>query len=290
MNEVSTTVDGGENSAASSEVEETGEDQIDSSQEVNSEENSEVNSEEGSKEKTQESTQYTEKGTKLDSNPQSAVHQQLANERRVRADYERVLNSPELLRNYAKRSGMSLTEAKAEVKQEKRTYSSEGFKTAEDVATAFNSVSQELKALKVENQRLTGRLGGFSKMNRVERVQNTIKQDISTVQAKYPELNPKNSSYDPDLEANIAELYQELDFDSKTGGYRGNCSIAKLTDRIMRAAKTARKQGSKQAQTNVKVKQAGKIVTSGKSKSKKTTGSTDPGTAIAQKIQKAMGR
>src|SRR5258706_5905157 len=42
--------------------------------------------------------QTTDKGTKLDPNPQSAVHQKLANAERLIGDFKKVLGSPELLR------------------------------------------------------------------------------------------------------------------------------------------------------------------------------------------------
>src|SRR5690606_18792007 len=56
----------------------------------------------------------TEKGTKLDPNPLSAAHQELANERRKLAQYQQVLSNPEMLKRYAAQMGMTLAEAKAD--------------------------------------------------------------------------------------------------------------------------------------------------------------------------------
>jgi phage-related minor tail protein len=227
--------------------------------------------------------QYTEKGTKLDPNPQSAVHQQLANERRLRQQFQQVLDNPEALRKYAAQLGMTVTEAKAEIKDEQqKLYTPDRFKTPEDVANALNEMAADHKKtvaeLREENKRLKEGFGSFNQSRHIEHVASTMTQDISSVQAKYPELNPKSPDYD-----------HELDFDPQTGGYKGNHSLAKIADRFMRIAGRGRERGTQAAQTNVRVKQAGRVVTSSKPASKEGSGSTDPGTVIAQRIAKAMG-
>lgn len=235
-------------------------------------------------------TETTDKGTKLDPDPKSAVHQQLANANRRIQQMEQVLGSPELLRKYAKNSGMSLTEAKAEIegkKEEVEEFTPDKLKTAEDVAKALNTQAKEVKALREENKALKDNYQGISSSQRAQQVSNTMRNDVTTVREKYPELDPKNKEFDKDLEGEIGKLFHDLDFDPQTRTYRGNVSLAKLTDRVMKAAGKARKQGSKQAQTDIKVKKAGKVVTTGKGK----TGdgeSDDPGTAIAQRISKAI--
>jgi hypothetical protein len=236
----------------------------------------------------EEDQQFTEKGTKLDPNPLSQAHQLLANERRVRQQYEQVLNSPELLKKYAQQYGMTLTEAKAEIKEEAKSFTPDRFKTAQDVAEALNEVYGDVRTLKEENQRLQGELRGLSGSRQVERVANTMKQDIDTIREKYPELNPKSPEFNKDLEREIGSLYQEVDFDPEAGVFRGKVSLAKLTDQVMKAASKAREQGSQKAQTDVKVKQAGRVVTSSKSTSSEVGESKDPSTAIAQRIAKAM--
>lgn len=243
---------------------------------------------------TEEAAEYTEKGTKLDPNPQSRAHQELANERRQRLQYQQVLENPEALKKYAAQMGLTLTEAKAEIKQEQKTlYTPDRFKTADDVANALNEMhtnhESELAAIREENQRLKEGLTGFSQTQRIERIATTMAQEVSSVREKYPELNPKSPEYDKDLEKEIGEMYHELDFDEKSGGYKGNYSIAKLTDRVMRAAGKARQKGSQDAQTQVKVKQAGKVVTSSGGANKPASESKDPGTVIAQRIAKALG-
>ena len=233
----------------------------------------------------------TEKGTKLDPNPQSAVHQELANAKRQVQQMETVLRDPELLRNYAKQNGMTLTEAKADIKDEKEEvkdeFTPDSFKTADDVARGFNKINKTVKQLREENTRLREGYEGINSTRAAERVVTNMQRDIGAVQEKYPELNPKSPDFNKDLESSIGELYNDLDFDPKTKSFRGKVSVTKIADQVMKAAKLAQKQGSQKAQTDVKVKQAGKI-TSGKSKKTGTPDSSDPGTSIAQKISKAI--
>lgn len=238
--------------------------------------------------------EYTEKGTRLDPNPQSRAYQELANERRQRLQYQQVLENPEALKRYAAQMGLTLAEAKAEIKEEqKAVYTPDRFKTADDVANALNEMhtnhQKELEAIRAENESLKAGLTGFSQSRQVERIATTLSQDVSSVREKYPELNPKSPDYDPELEKEIGEMYHELDFDERTGGYKGAYSLAKLTDRVMRAAGKARQKGSQDAQTQIKVKQAGRVVTTSKGSNKPAGESTDPGTAIAQRIAKALG-
>lgn len=255
-------------------------------------------SEETESSEGEEQVEYTEKGTKLDPNPQSAVHQQLANAKRQIQQMEQVLGNQDLLRRYAEQNGMTLTQAKAEIKEEQNDakdeieeISPDSLNTKEDLARAFNQIRtsalKEIRSLKEENQRLRDGFEGVSSSQEAARVYSFMQSEVSTIQEKYPELNPKNQEYDADLEGEIASLYEELDFDPQKNSFRGKVSLVKLTDRVMSAAGKAKKVGSRQAQTEVKVKQKGKVVT-GKSESKEAPSSTDPGTAIAQKISKAL--
>ncbi len=270
------------------ESQETGDQETDSGEEENQEEE---NQETGSKKSEEGKAKTTEKGTKLDQNPLSAAHQQLANERKKSQGYERVLNSPELLKKFAKESGYTLKEAKAEIKEELK-YSADQFKNSGDIANTLNemksSFTKEITTLRDENKRLRGDLTGLSSSQKVTQVANTMKSDISAVQAKYPALNPKSSEFDPDLEKEIGSLYHELDYNPKSGGYRGKVSLAKLTDRVMKAAGKAGKKASDKAKTNVIVKKSGKVVTSSKVTSNKGSVSKDPATNIAQRINKTL--
>jgi len=284
MTEGSVEVDEGSGIPGMEETTEVDETNVDTTKTEESQETETTKGEEGKE------PVLTKKGTKLDPNPQSAVHQQLANAKRQVQQMEQVLSNPELLRNYAKQNGMTLTEAKAEVKEEKKEvedFTPDSFKTAADVAKSFNSMNKTVKELREENSRLLEGQRGINSTREAERVVTNMRRDISTVQEKYPELNPKSPDFNKDLESSIGELYNDLDFDPKTKTFRGKVSVVKIADQVMKAAKLANKQGSRKAQTDVKVKQAGKI-TSGKSKSSGKALSSDPGTMIAQKIAKAI--
>lgn len=236
-----------------------------------------------------EEVKLTEKGTKLDPNPQSAVHQELANAKRQIQQMEQVLTNPTLLRRYAEQNGMTLAEAKADLKGEQEEivdeFTPDQFKTADDIAQTFNRINKTVRELREENARLQEGYSGINSSRKLETIASNMQRDIATVQEKYPELNPKSPEYDSELEREVGSLYQDLDFDQETGSFRGNVSVLTLADRIMSAAKRARKRGSKEAQTDVKVKQSGKV-TSGTGKSKDTS---SEGLTIAQKIAKAVG-
>jgi hypothetical protein len=255
-----------------------------------------VEPEEKPSEETQE-TELTEKGTKLDPNPLSAAHQQLANERKIRQQYEQVLTDPELLKRYATQAGLTFAEAKAEVKEAQNQaveeYTADKFQNAEDLAKAFNEMrtgfSTQSKTYEEKIAALEGQLSGLSSSRRIEQVANQLSSDVLTVREKYPELDPKSSDFDKELEKDISELYHELDFDPRTNAYRGGYSLAKLADKIMSAAGKARQKGAERAQTVVREKVAGRVMTSGKATAKTETESTDPSTVIAQRIRNAMG-
>lgn len=223
--------------------------------------------------------QYTDKGTKLDPNPQSALHQQLANERRMRQQYEKVLSDKEMFLKYAEQSGYTKQEAKEAAKE---IFSPDKFKTVEDVASAFNELSgkyaQEIESLKKQ-------LSGIDSERRVNQAATRLDLDIRSAKEKYPELNPKSPNYDLELDKEIFKLYSELDADPTTGNLRGEIPLMKVVDRVMRAAGRAKKAASKEAQTQVVTKQSGRVVTSQKSSSKEASDSDlSPADAISKRI------
>lgn len=273
------------------EVEEVASDEEQSSEELNKDDVQETD-ESLEEDTSDEGAELTEKGTKLDPNPQSAVHQQLANANRRIQQMETVMGDPKMLADYARQSGLTVAEAKAEIAEEKKEeiqeFTPENLQTAGDVAKALNAMQANNQALAEENKQLRSGYEGITRSTQAQRVASTMERDITSVREKYSELDPKSPDYDKALETEIGELFSELDYDQQSGSYRGSVSLAKVTDRVMRAAGKAKKQGSKQAQTDVRVKKAGKVVTSSKGKASKSE-SKDPSTAIAEKIQKALG-
>lgn len=292
MPEGSVEVDQGGVPTISDDNQDTQDESLEESQEVESEDEVEDQTQDTQQEESsdEEGVEYTEKGTKLDTNPQSAAYQQLANERRVRQQYEQVLNNPDMLKKYAKEMGLSLSEAKEDIQEKKIEFSADKFKTAEDVAQAFNEISSSFDARAKQYEstinELRQQLTGLSQGTRADRVLNTLSRDIEAVRGKYPELNPKSPTYDAGLEREIGEFYYSLDFDPQTNSYRGEHSFADITDRMMRAAGKARQKGSQDAQTQVKTKKAGKVVTSKKPTSREGSEPSDPSSTIASRISK----
>ena len=173
-------------------------------------------SETSDQETTEAEPQLTNKGTKLDPNPQSAVHQELANERRKNQQYESVLSDPDMLKRYAKEAGITLTEAKAEIKEE--LYSADKFKTADDIANALNELrtgfNTKSQTYEERIKRQEAELASLRGERTVERVATNMKSDIDAVREKYPELNPKRlDEYNEELEKGLGDLYHELDYD-----------------------------------------------------------------------------
>lgn len=291
--EDSTEVDDG--SVPYQETEDTSTEELEVRDDENQEEEDESQSQPAGKEEAEaEKQQLTEKGTKLDPNPLSAAHQELANERKLRAQYEQVLSDPALLRKYAKEAGISFEEAKAEIKEEQaKLYTPDRFKSAQDLADVFNELQsgfeKTTKEIREENQRLREELSGINGSRRMEQIASNMGNEISAVREKYPQLDPKNPEYDAELEKEIGSFYHKLDFDPQLGGYRGNYSLAEITDTLMRVRGEGAKRGSQQAQTIVKTRQAGKVVTSSKGGGKDTPTVSNPGTSIAQKIAKTLG-
>ena len=267
-----------ESSEETKEVEET---QTDTSQESTQEEESKDSKEE---------VKYTEKGTKLDPNPASAAYQQLANERRIRQQYEQVLQNPALLQRYLEESGMTKTEQK----EVKKAFDANNFKTVDDVANAFNDIQTgyQSKVQELENtvRSLKGELSGLGTSRRLEQVANKMQSDVVSVRAKYPELDPNSPDYDADLEKAVADFYRMSDYDQQTGSFMGKQSIAEITEIVMKAVNKARKSGSRQAQTTIKQKSLGKVVTSSKSTSGSSKETDDPGATIAQRINKLLSQ
>lgn len=243
----------------------------------------------------------TDKGTNLDPDPLTRANQLRANAEAMVKRYERVLASPELLREFAKKAGYSLAEAKealndAKDKSEEVAFKPDRFKTKDDLASAFNELAggykKEISDLKKELEDLRKGFTGFQANDRVRQVATTMSADISSVQKEYPQLNPSSPEYDPELEKRITAFYAKLDAvdpDDLQKGFKGNISLAWVAEQFMGVAAGARKNGADSAKTQVIVKKAGRIVDTGKGGSSGKGESSNPGTSIALKIAQEMG-
>lgn len=244
----------------------------------------------------------TEKGTKLDPNPRSAIHQQLANEKRIRGQMEQVLSSPELIAQFVKNQygiDMQTTKQNAEGGQEVaptgKKWTAKDFESLEDVADKFNQLSDnfrsEISKRDDEIKKLNGQLTGISQKSAALQVADRLEGDVNSLRSM-PELNPKSPDFVEGLEDEIGALYHKLDFDENAQMYRGNYSLRELGESIIRTARAAKKAGSKRAQTIVKDKASGKVRTSaGKSSAKPDRDSLSPAESIAQGIRElGIGR
>lgn len=242
-------------------------------------------------------TKLTEKGTKLDPNPQSAVHQELANERKIRANYEKVLADPKLLQQFAKTQyGIEIPAAKPAEQTTAETvkeYKGEDFESLEDVANVVNGLQKSFleksKSYEEEIKTLKENVSSLLQGGKQQKVTSTITSDIGGLQT-LPELTKGNPEYIEGLEEDIVNEYHRLDFDEAAGTYKGEHSLAEIGKKFIEVAKKARKAGSLNAQTVVKDKSQGKVVTSPTTTEEVDTKDLTPGDAIALGISKKFGR
>jgi hypothetical protein len=246
-------------------------------------------------ETTKKEPELTEKGTVKDPNPQSAVHQELANEKRIRGDYEKVLADPKLLAQFAeKQYGIKLpvagdkpvTEVQADAIKE---FKPEDFESLEDVANVVNGLQKSfVEQRKLDKQEIDGlkqTVTGLLQGGKQQAVHATLKDEISDLQ-KLPELTKGSPEFIEGLEEDIADEYHRLDFDEKTGAYRGQHSLAAIGKKFIEVAQKARKQGSIKAQTVVKDKSQGAVKTSPTTEEETDTSKLAPGDSIALGISK----
>lgn len=239
----------------------------------------------------------TEKGTKLDSDPLSRANQLRANAEAEIRNYVALLNDPERLESYV-----------AELKKEKGLTSD---KKEDTDALDFDKLDptkletrQDIinfaKGLKEASQReidaVKKQLQGFSTAAQQESVIKRVNSGISEVQTKYPELrefNPdgsKNPDYVPELDELVGATYNELDFDKRSGKYRGAVSIIAIADKIMNAKRVGEGKGSRKAQTEVIDKSRGRIpgTQADTSGSQPDDTKLSPSAAIAARMKRAV--
>ncbi len=242
--------------------------------------------------KDTEEPELTEKGTKLDPNPQSALHQQLANEKRAKAQMEQVLGNPETLAKFMKQQyGIEVpVEAKAETEStQTKRYKAEDFSNLDDVAAKFNelqdSFDQKAKAYEKEISGLKSVTDDIVSGSRESQLLSTMEKDASSLRS-VPELDPKSSDFVEGLESRIVQRYAQLDQDPSTGRFRGQTTLKEVAEDYIEAIKLGRKSGSEKAQTIVKDKTEGRVRTSTPAKEETDTSGMKPGDSIAAGIRK----
>lgn len=234
------------------------------------------------KSQEQEKAELTEKGTKLDADPLSRVNQELANERAKIRQYENVLNDPTTLRSYVAQFEKPGTQEQGK-EPEMRV---EDIQTTEDLQRYQRQQDTKLDSKLKE---LDSSIANVKSTQKDTAVATTIQSDITTIREQYPELNPKNNAYNPELDKAVGELYEMYDFDKASNSFKGQVSIKEIADKIMVAAGSSKKQGSAEAQTTIRDKRTGKAV-SGASNTAPDESGMSTGQIIAQRIKAASGR
>lgn len=236
--------------------------------------------------------ELTEKGTKLDPNPQSALHQQLANEKRAKAQMEQVLGNPEALAQFMKQQyGIEVpVAAKAETEQaQAKRYKAEDFNNLDDVAGKFNELHETYESKYKSQEEQIKQLGTVVSTlvdgNRETQLATTMEKDVSSLR-NVPELKPGEPDFIDGLESKIAAKYVQLDFDERTGRFRGQTTLKAVADDFIEAIRLGRTSGSQRAQTIVKDKTEGRVRTSAPVKDEQDTSAMNPGDSIAAGIAK----
>lgn len=279
-----------------------GESSENGSEQTDNQEGSEDGKQEEGTENDSQEPGKTEKGTKIDPNPKSAIHQQFANERRAREQRDQVLGDPKLLARFVKDQygiDMPIPGAQPQGEQTQTTvpsaskkWTAKDFESLDDVADKFNSLQEqfttEISKRDEEIKKLNGHLGGLSERGRILGIADTIESDVTSLRS-IAELNPKSADFIPGLEDEIGALYHKLDFDENSGMYRGNYSMREIGEAIINTARTAKKAGSKQAQTIVRDKTGGKVRTTPGQTGTVNTDNMSASKSIATGIAKMFG-
>lgn len=234
--------------------------------------------------------ELTEKGTKLDSNPQSALHQQLANEKRAKAEMERVLADPKLLARFMEvQHGVKVPVAEQSTTETSKRFKAEDFQNVDDIANKFNEIqdgfSQKEKQYEDTIAKLSSTVNDLVNGTRNSQIATTMEGDVTSLRS-VPELNPKSSDYIPELEEKIGEEYVRLDFDPQTRQFRGNWTLKQIADKYIDAINLGKKAGSQRTQTVVKDKTEGRVRSSTVVKEELDTDKMNPGDSIAAGISK----
>lgn len=235
----------------------------------------------------------TDKGTKLDPNPMSAVNQQLANERAKTREYEAFLSDPEQVERYLEelRKERGVDKPAADPKDE---ISLDQVQTREDIV---RFLEQERRKDRGEIDNLKKTISGFMQTQGQVAVGQRIRSQIEEARRKYPAINPvkadgsPNPDFDPELEKQIGEAFDELDYDPRTQSFRGQVDFLKLVDRFMTAAKRGESAGSRKAQTVIQDRRTGRVVTGTQASSDSPDESNmTAAQKIASRMQRAAGK
>jgi|GEM_PF-2467369 len=254
-----------ENQDDGSEKSETGEEET-SEEDTSKEEGSETTD----KGKNGEE-ERTSKGTKKDPNPINALNQELANAKRFNTDMIRLLEDPEALTEYLNNLKKEKVSAGAVDDKGEADFNIDeevkNLKTVEDLQNfAKKFVGKVNKDLDSHKTRIEKGEQRQRFIENVEKIGGQIKSDVQAVRQARPELiefnadGSKNPKFNPVLDKLIGETFEALEFDKKTGLFRGQVPFSFVAKTILAAWDQGGNLGSKRAQTIVFDKRRGRVV------------------------------
>lgn len=227
---------------------------------------------------TQEETQgekTTEKGTKLDENPQSAIHQQLANERRARIE--------------AEAKAKALEEARVGKNQEedkpKQYIDPSKINSKEELANvlnfAFSIIDKQNQQLKEYGGQIKGSQEQQAEISNFQ----SFASEAQEVFKKFPELDEENKDYyNKALDEKLTSLYKRAAYDKSGRLLRNRPSFAEFATDYMEAVNSARQAGKGDAQTRIVQKQMGQSVRTNKKNSTQDLSNLSPEEFIAKQM------
>jgi hypothetical protein len=244
------------------------------------------------------SVKFTEKGTKLDPNPQSAIHQELANAKREAEQYREFMSNPKQVKKYladleaelGEQTGESKAEIKDRAEDENLITDPSKIETPEDFKSYVQFLTKDLQNAK---QDLLKERDSMRIQSNEKAIGERLVSEIDSVQSKYPFLKAFNADgtpnpdFDEVLDKEIADQFEELDKDPNTGKYFGKVSLTAIADRAVRIRKLGEATGSKNAQTTVLDKRQGAVRTSGGGTAASDESKMSATQLIASRMQRA---
>jgi hypothetical protein len=225
----------------------------------------------------QEDQELTEKGTKLDPDPQSALHQQLANERRARIQTEE-----KALRILQELQRVQQPQSQA---QERPLIDVSKLETKDDIVSAFAQTEQIIKAYASELSQLKQHLGQTSQQTQEDRNYSMLEREVSSVRG-IPELKPGTPTYSKDLEQDIYDTYKEIAYDAQDRLLPNRPSLQSIANRMVNSYRNARKSGTSQAQTRTVEKRLGGVQNNSRKGSQDSVEGLSPTERLEREMEK----
>jgi len=246
---------------------------------------------------------FTEKGTKLAEDPVQQANQLRANAEAKAKEYEEFFSDPKNVEVYLNdlkggKADKTVPEDKSqeiEISDADINKLVENVETKEDVQKAIKGIFAYANA---EIQKVRGEMQGITTSTKVKETNANVATEISQVQSKYPVLQKKlsdgtdNPEFDKDLDETIGKMFLKMDFDPRTKTFKGQTSLMEVADMFMKAAKISESKGSRKAQTIIKDKRGGRVISGGTNTDNRGVDESkmSPSQTIADRIKRVGGR